>query len=61
MGVFDRHKKRQPPNGSGDNGGLDQLQDLREEVPDIEDTLDRLDRAIVAPLEKESRGCGCFG
>ena len=63
MGIFEKIRRGRP---SGDNSGDTELVDnseVRQEVPDIEDTLDRLDAAITSPLEqdREVRGCGCWG
>ena len=62
MGIFDRKTPRRHPSndGSGSNG-LD-LEELRGEVPDIEDTVDEIERALREPMTKEERrGCACWG
>ena len=64
MGILDRkHTRRRPPNdGSGsDDFGLD-LADLRAEVPEVDETMNDIERALREPMtQTEKRGCGCWG
>ena len=64
MGIFDRKTPRRHPSndGSGSNGLDLDLEELRGEVPDIEDTVDEIERALREPMTKEERrGCACWG
>ena len=64
MGIFDRKTtRRRPSNDGSGSDGLDlDLEELRREVPDFEDTLDDIERALREPMTKEERrGCACWG
>ncbi len=64
MGIFDRRTpRRQPSNGGSGSNGLDlDLEELRGEVPDIEGTIDEIERALREPMTREEpRGCACWG
>jgi hypothetical protein len=70
MGIFDSTtKRRNRPSGGGGNGSLE-LEDVRDEVPDVGDTLDEIDQVLAetdpqrAVLLRERSwlgDCGCFG
>jgi len=60
--MFDQHSTRRPSGNGKNDGGLDQVTDLRDEVPEVEDVIDRATRAATEEVtETESRGCGCWG
>jgi hypothetical protein len=61
MTMFDklRRKPKSTPTGNGDSSPLD-LEDVRKEVPDVEDVLERAER-LSTESETELRGCGCWG
>ncbi len=64
MGIFDRMtRRRKPHTGGPDTNDFNmELEELREEVPDIDDTLKDIERALREPMTKEEkRGCGCWG
>lgn len=56
MGIFDQRRKTRRPQGDSNGSALDQLQDLSAEVPEVEDTLARIDQAL-----KKKSPCGCWG
>lgn len=62
MGLFDNRKARRPSGGGESDSTMDQLADVRAEVPDIDDTLERVERGITEPMEELRRGgCACWG
>ena len=64
MGIFDRKTTRRRPanDGSGSNGFDIDLDEVRRDVPDVEDTVDDIERALREPMTKEERrGCACWG
>lgn len=65
MAIFEQRRKfAGRDNDSGGSGGLDfdELEDLKDSVPDVSDQLESLNRAITEPVtEPVVRGCGCWG
>lgn len=59
MPIFDRRNMRRTPKGNESGLELDELSEIRDQVPEIDSTLDRLDQALASPMEEG--GCGCWG
>lgn len=60
MGVFDIRRKRRLPKGDSGNASLEEIQDLRAEVPDINTELADLDRAISQAEKQWNKRCQCW-
>jgi len=63
MSILDRRRRQNPPAGDTGDSALDQLTDVREEVPEVDDAVDALNRALTEPVtqERSFRGCSCWG
>lgn len=57
-GIFDRKNRRRTPGGA--SGSLfGDSSDTTNEVPEVDDTLERLDMALEADIQEG--GCACWG
>lgn len=64
MPIFDRKRPRRNPSNDGGSGTSElDLEAIREDVPEVDETLKDIDRALSEPMtEKPERGgCGCWG
>lgn len=59
MGVFDRRITRRPPKGNDSSLDLDSIGEVKEELPEIDSTLEKLELALES--EMTEGGCGCWG
>lgn len=59
MGVFDRRTTRRPPKGNEHNLDLDGIGEVKEEVPEVDSTLSKLEQALESDMTQG--GCGCWG
>lgn len=64
MGVFDQALRRRRPQNDGARNSTEQLEDLSKEVPEIDSTLDKIDKALRLAKQSQKgaplRGCICF-
>jgi hypothetical protein len=59
MGIFDKQVRRRPPKGNEGGLDLEDLGDVREEVPEVTDALANIQHALDS--EMTQGGCGCWG